>query len=69
MRGGFQYDETPLRPALVRNEDQSLPREQMLHGVRLIATDILAGLILNSGHVFAADNQDHVTERLIRFCS
>ncbi|WP_155893403.1 hypothetical protein [Cystobacter fuscus] len=53
----------------MRNEDQSLPREQMLHGVRLIATDILAGLILNSGHVFAADNQDHVTERLIRFCS
>ncbi len=82
MRGGFQHYKTLLEdgktnranfhgqlkmPVLSLNGDKGIPQEQTLHGVRQVAENVTAELIPNSGHAFAEENPDWVSDRLIRF--
>lgn len=84
MRGGFQHYATLLEdgkanravfrqklamPVLVLNGDKGIPQEQTLRGVRQVAQNVQAELVPNSGHAFATDNPDWVSDRLIRFFS
>ena len=82
MRGGFQHYKTLLEdgktnralfhgklrmPVLSLNGDKGIPQEQTLHGVRQVAENVTAELIPDSGHAFAEENPDWVSNRLIRF--
>lgn len=82
MRGGFQHYKTLLEdgktnranfhgklkmPVLSLNGNKGIPQELTLQGVRQVAENVTAELIPDSGHAFAEENPDWVSDRLIRF--